>query len=142
MAYVSQDMKKQLAPTIKAICKRYGVTASLSVRNHSTLELNVKSGRIEFINNYIDANNHKGYGRQMDTEQAEYLRRTRHINVNTYWFHEHFTGQALKFMQEMVPALKGPDYFDHSDAQTDYFHCSHYIGINIGKWDKPYELVN
>jgi hypothetical protein len=41
---------------------------------------------------------------------------------------------------EMIAAMKGPDFFDHSDAQTDYFHRSHYIDINIGTWDKPYAL--
>ena len=35
----------------------------------------------------------------------------------------------------------GKDYFDHSDAQIDYFHCSHYIDVNIGRWDQPYALV-
>ena len=141
MAHVSQEMKKQLAPKIKEICKRYRIRATLSVHNHSSLELNVKSGDIDFINNYIDASNHKGYGHKIDTEQAEYLRRTQRINVNTYRFHEHFAGQALKFLQEVIPALKGPDYFDESDSQTDYFHCSHYIGVNIGGFEKPYILV-
>jgi hypothetical protein len=44
-------------------------------------------------------------------------------------------------MTEMIAAMKGPDFFDHSDIQSDYFHRSHYIDINIGSWDKPYALV-
>ena len=51
MAYVSQDMKKRLAGNIKNICKKYGIKASLSVNHHSTLVLNIKSGRIDFIGN-------------------------------------------------------------------------------------------
>ena len=54
MAYVSQELKAKLAPKIKAICKKYGVKASLAVRHHSTLVLNVKSGKIDFINDYGD----------------------------------------------------------------------------------------
>jgi hypothetical protein len=53
MAYVSQDMKAKLAPTIKAICKKYGIKASIAVRHHSTLVLNVRQGSIKFIENYI-----------------------------------------------------------------------------------------
>ena len=48
MAYVSQELKAKLAPTIKAICKKYGVKATLSVRNHSSLVLTVKQGSIDF----------------------------------------------------------------------------------------------
>ena len=64
-----------------------------------------------------------------------------YIQVNTYWYHEHFSGRAKDFLSEIIPAMKGPDFFDHSDAMTDYFHCSHYIDVNIGKWNQPYALV-
>ena len=36
--------------------------------------------------------------------------------------------------------VEGPDFFNEDDAQTDYFHRSHYIDINIGTWNKPYAL--
>jgi hypothetical protein len=115
MAYMSQEHKAKLAPTIKTICKKYNIKASLSVHNHSTLVLTVKQGDIDFGDD--------------------------RIQVNPYWYHEHFTGRAKDFLSEVVPAMYGPDYFDHSDAQTDYFHCSHYISVNIGKWNAPYALV-
>jgi hypothetical protein len=115
MAYMSQEHKAKLAPTIKTICKKYNIKASLSVNNHSTLVLTVKQGDIDFGDD--------------------------RIQVNPYWYHEHFTGRAKDFLSEIVPAMYGPDYFDHSDAQTDYFHCSHYISVNIGKWNAPYALV-
>jgi hypothetical protein len=37
--------------------------------------------------------------------------------------------------------MKGPEYFDDSDAMTDYFSTSHYISINTGDWRVPYEKV-
>ena len=114
MAYMSQEHKAKLAPTIRDICKRYGVRATLSVRNHTSLVLTVKQGNIDFGDN--------------------------HIQVNPYWYHEHFTGRAKDFLSEVIPAMYGPDYFDHSDAQTDYFHRSHYIDVNIGRWNAPYAL--
>jgi hypothetical protein len=33
------------------------------------------------------------------------------------------------------------DWYDNSDAQTDYFEMAYYIEVNIGKWDKPYILA-
>lgn len=135
MAYVSQELKAKLAPRIKEICKRYGVKATLSVHNHSKLTLNVRQGDIDFLGNYNQhaINRQSGIG---TIHQA-----IGYLDVNPYWYHEHFTGKAKAFLDEVIPALKGPDYFDHSDAMVDYFHCSHYYGVSIGKWDKPYALV-
>ena len=132
MAYMSQEHKARLAPTIKAICKKYGIKATLSVRNHSSLVLTVKQGNIDFVGNF----NKVAGARHPDRFNPA----SGSIQVNTHWYHEHFDGRARKFLEEVIPAMKGPDFFDESDAMTDYFHCSHYIDVNIGKWDTPYAL--
>lgn len=118
MAYVSQTMKAELAPVIKAILKKYGIKGSLAVRHHSTLVLNIKSGKIDF----------------------EKLSTSDNFNyqVNPYHTDSHYTGKAKKFFAEVIAAMKGPEFFDNSDAMTDYFHVSHYIDINLGQWNKPY----
>ena len=138
MAYVSQELKSKLSPKIKAICKKHGVKASLAVRHHSTLVLNVKSGKIDFIENYIKTDADKVAANKMSADTIAHIRKNQSLDVNTYWAHEHYSGKAKQFLTEMISAMKGPDFFDETDAQTDYFHCSHYIDINIGKWDKPY----
>lgn len=120
MAYVSQEMKRELAPAIKAICKKYGIKATIAVRHHSTLVLNIKSGKIDFQK--LSTSDNFNY------------------QVNPYWTHEHYTGKAKKFFAEVIAAMKGPKFFDHSDAMTDYFHVSHYIDINLGSWSNPYVL--
>ena len=141
MAYVSQDMKAKLAPAIKAILKKYGVKGSLAVRTHSTLVLNLKSGKIDFVENYIATDAAKPHAGKMSADQIAYIRKNQCLDVNTYWAHEHYSGKAKAFLMEMIAAMKGPDFFDHTDAQVDYFHVSHYIDINVGKWNKPYEVV-
>ena len=138
MAYVSQELKSKLSPKIKAICKKHGVKASIAVRHHSTLVLNVKSGKIDFIENYIKTDADKVAANKMSPDTIAHIRKNQSLDVNTYWAHEHYSGKAKQFLTEMISAMKGPDFFDETDAQTDYFHCSHYIDINIGKWDKPY----
>lgn len=115
MAYVSQEMKSKLAPTIKAVLKKYKMKGSIAVRNHSTLAVTLKEGAIKFDKD--------------------------HIQVNPYWIHENYEGTAKKFLTELLDAMKGPEFFDNSDAMTDYFHRSHYQSIDIGKWNKPYVLV-
>jgi hypothetical protein len=134
MAYVSKEMKAKIAPVVKALLTRYGLKGSLSVNHHSTLVLTIRSGVIDFVKNY----NETVSGRY---NEREFTPAKDSIQVNPYWCHEHFNGRAKDFLVQAIDALKGPEYFDHSDAQVDYFHCSHYVSINIGRWDKPYALV-
>lgn len=136
MAYVSQQMKAELAPAIKAICKKYGVKGTLAVRHHSTLVLNIKSGKIDFLKNYVETTEPFRSGNLNYDMTVESLRG--YLSINTYHTDTHFSGKAKKFFAEVIAAMKGPKFFDHSDAMTDYFHCSHYIDINLGTWNKPY----
>lgn len=134
MAYVSQSLKAELAPRIKAICKKYGIKASLSVRNHMTLCLTVQSGPIDFIKNYneVAGNNNRNSNSFYKAEKS--------IDVNVYWYKSHFSGKALKFIDEVYSAMMVGNH-DNSDIQTDYFDIGWYVDINIGKWNKPYQLV-
>ncbi len=127
MAYVSQDLKAKLAPKIKAICKKYGVKATLSVRNHLSLVLTVKSGKIDFINDYGDTPETRA-----DAEKFG-------IQVNPYHYKSHFNGEAYHFLSEVIPAMNAGNW-DKSDIQTDYFNVGWYVDVNIGKWNKPYAL--
>lgn len=140
MAYMNQERKQQRAPIIKAILKKYNVKGSLAVRNHSTLVLNIKSGSIDFIENYIKTDADKHYGNKMSQDQIDYIRNNKSLDVNPYWYQEHYTGKAKDFLKEVLDAMYGSDYFDETDAQVDYFHCSHYVDVNIGSWNKPYQV--
>ena len=135
MAHVSQERKKALAPKIKAICKKYGVKATLAVRNHSTLVLNIKSGIIDFIGNSNEVCS-KDYYQVF----RGFTRNTRgYTDVNVYHFKSHYDGVALKFLTEVYDAMMVGNH-DNSDIQTDYFSVGWYVDINIGKWNKPYTL--
>jgi hypothetical protein len=114
MAYVSKEDKAKLAPLVKAVLKKYDMKGTISVRNHSSLVVKLTKGPIGFGSN--DA------------------------TVNEHWIDRNYEGKAREFLSELVVAMKGPDFFDRSDSQSDYFHCSHYIDIHIG-YDKPYALT-
>jgi hypothetical protein len=139
MAYFNQERKAQKAPAIKAILKKYGVKGSLAVRNHSTFVLNIKSGSIDFIENYIKTDADKNYGNKMDQNQIDYIRKNKALDVNPYWYQEHYTGKALSFLKEVFKAMNAGNH-DNSDIQTDYFDVGWYVDVNIGQWSKPYVL--
>jgi hypothetical protein len=138
MAYMNQERKQKISATLKPILAKYGVKGSLSVRNHSTIVLNLKSGSIDFIENYIKTDVEKVYANKLSQDQVEYIRKNKSLDVNPYWFHEHYSGDAKNFLTEAMQALKSADWYDESDAMTDYFNTAYYVDINIGKWNSPY----
>jgi len=139
MAYFNQERKSERAPAIKAILKKYGVKGSLAVRNHSTFVLNVKSGSIDFIENYIGTNGSKHYN-VMSQDQIEYVRNNKSLDVNVYWYQDHFSGKAKEFLSEVLAEMNKGNH-NNSDIQTDYFDVGWYVDVNIGQWNKPYILA-
>jgi len=135
MAYVSKEMKASIAPVIKALCKEYGVKATLAVKHHSTLVLNITSGPIDFI-----GNSNRIAKATAERRGQVFYPSTTYEQVNVYWINDNYDGVAREFLTRAYEALKGPDFFDESDAQVDYFHRSHYQDINIGRYNKPYEV--
>jgi hypothetical protein len=134
MAYISQDEKKILSPAIKAVLKKYGMKGTIGVEHHSTLVVNIKSGKLDIIQNWFDTVSKKGtindYGDKLD--KPEY------IQVNEYWIDHNYSNTVKDFLNELIDVMKGPGYFNHDDSQSDYFHRSHYTTINVGNWNKPY----
>jgi hypothetical protein len=133
MAYMNQERKAARAPAIKAVLKKYGVKGSLSVRNHSTLVLTLKSGKIDFIgnSNRVCGNDHYQVSRGFTPNTSGYS------DVNPYWFKEHYDGKALSFLKEVFAIMNNGNH-DNSDIQTDYFDVGWYSDVNIGKWNNPY----
>ena len=140
MAYMNQERKQNLAPAIKAVLKKYGVKGSLSVNNHSTLVLTLKSGSIDFIENFIKTGTDSNIGRKMEQSQIDYIRKNQSLDVNPYWYQEHFSGRALKFLEELLPLMNSGNH-DRSDIQSDYFDVGWYVDVNIGRWNQPYQVI-
>jgi len=134
MAYMNQEKKAIIASKLKPVFKKYGVKGSLKVNNHSTIVLTVKSGKIDFIKNYNSTVGSQPGGFRNGSAAEKYL------NINPYWYQEHFSGKSKEFLTEALAALKGADWYDESDAQIDYFNVAYYVDINIGKWKSPYIL--
>ena len=140
---MSQDKKSKIVDAVKPIMKKYGVKGTFAVRNHSTIVLNLKSGKIDFIENFISTDSNVKHGNKMPQDQIDYIRKNKSIDVNPYWFQEHFSGKAKSFLLETFAAMKSAgNWYDNSDAQIDYFDTAYYVDVNIGSWKKPYELVS
>lgn len=127
MAYMSQERKKAIVAKCKPILKKYGVKATFST-DRSSLNCNIKSSKIDFIGEY-----------NSERESNPSYRPTTYMDINVYHYRSHFTGKALEFLEELIPAMNEGNH-DNSDIQTDYFDVGWYVHVKIGKWDKPYIL--
>lgn len=140
MAYMNQEKKKTLSPQIKAVLKRWNVKASIGVRNHSTLVVNISQGPLDFKAQYESIEPPKYYSEDESKNWYECRKNKSSINVNTYYIDNYWTGDCKVFLQELKDAM---DYGNHdrSDTQTDYYDVGWYTNINIGKWEKLYKLI-
>jgi len=137
MAYMSQDRKASLAPAIKAHCAKYGMKATIAVRHHSTLVVNIKSGKLDLCQNYFDT-----VAPQYAHRYPEHTQPTlqAYLDVNPYHAQDHFTGKCKDFILGLLSLMNIGNH-DNSDIQTDYFDVGWYKDVNIGTWNKPYVVT-
>ena len=129
MAYITADDVKAIRTELKAVFPKW----KFSVRKGSgslSVDVTILRGTCSFDENFSN-------GR-------------RHCQVNPYWIDSHWTDreevlvlQKINEIMHNAPGRANADrkFFDHSDAQTDYFHTAFYTHLTIGAWDKEYNCV-
>lgn len=136
MAYMNQEKKSIIKAAMDRVLKARGFKYSLRVDNHMAITCTIQSGPVDFLNarkiNPQDVINGTPIERGLRSGYAQ---------VNLYWLDDHYSGQALQILQECAQALQAAGYYDRSDAMTDYFDTAYYMHLNIGAWDKPYQLT-
>lgn len=137
MAYITQEMKNQLAPAIKAVLKKFGVKGTISLRNHSVLSVNIKEGVLDFI----------GEANIRNKEYAEW-NGMNFYEVKGYYQENGYRGRTTdeptvidNFLEQLRDAMRGALYYCNDDIMTDYFDSAYFMNINIGKYNKDYNLI-
>ena len=131
MAFISQQDKKTLAPAIKAVFKKYGLKGTIGIKNHMTLCANVSAGRLDLIGAAAQVGDFRSSGYYQANAYAATNEKYKDININIF-----------NFYTELKKAMRGNLWFDKSDSMTDYFHTAYFMDINIGRWNKPYQLTS
>jgi hypothetical protein len=85
------------------------------------------------------------YEIQKSEENKKYLKarlERGHIQVNQYNIKDDYelSEYGKKIMTD-ARSLADSFNFDDSDGMIDYFHTNFYLHLNIGKWDKKFELL-
>jgi hypothetical protein len=137
MAYMNQEKKAKIAAALKVALKGTGVKYSLRVRNYAAICCTIKSAPIDFI-----ANSNEVCGK--DFYQVAHGFKPEvggHSTVNPYHYKSHYSGKALQVIDKIIKCLYSADYYDNSDAMTDYFDTAYYVNIDIGCWNKPFVVT-
>jgi hypothetical protein len=129
MAYMNQEKKAVIKANLDKVLKPLGIKYSLSTDVHS-ITCRLISSKYDFIS---------AYNKQ---ELFDRLQERQYMQVNLYWLDDNFSGEELEILKKIKQALMSADYYDRSDAMTDYFDTAYYFHCNVGRWDKPYQLVN
>lgn len=134
MAYMNQEHKARIRTNLKKVIPNTWKW-SLGVRHHSTIVLNIRSAPLDVLEHIrrVDA----------DKRGPDPLQKSQigdHYQVNEYYLDRQFDGTLLDVMRR-IKAVLNLDNHDRSDIQRDHFDVGHYIDINFGKWDKPFEIA-
>jgi Large polyvalent protein associated domain 29 len=125
MAYISAKEVKAIRDELKAQFPKF----KFGVRKGSgslSVDVTIKSGPTDFSD--------------ICTQGAGYAQ------INPYWLgnygrHQEFIEQVLRIIKIAPSTVEGGRrWFDESDASTDYFHTAYYFHIQVGEWNKGYEV--
>ena len=112
MAYITQDMKKEIVAEVKKVLPK-SWKVSFRIRHYSTLIMTIKSAP-------IDLSNGKG-----------------NITVNVS--RNDYDENTNKVLRDVWAAMNKGNY-DNSDIQSDYFDVGYYAYIHAGSWDKAFQV--
>jgi hypothetical protein len=118
---IAADVRKELKATLPAW------TFSVIVHHHTSITLALMSGPEEVTengNDYVQLN-------QYQLLDKTNVKRTTNGTVLS------FNGWQL---MQIATRILAAEHWDKSDSMTDYFCCNFYMNVQIGKWDKPYQV--
>jgi hypothetical protein len=137
MAYMNQEKKKVIKANLDAICKPLGIKYTLRVQNYSKICCTIKSAPIDFIGNYNDTMMASEAWKAM----PDILKERDNVSVNPYWYQDHYTGEVKEVIGKLLEAMRSADYYDRSDAMTDYFDTAYYYGLSFGDYKVPFKYT-
>lgn len=134
MAYITVAEVAAIRDALKA---EFGKTLKFGVRrNHgSEVVVTIKSGTVDFGSLWADRKpGDYAYGNIMVNQY--------HVTEENYGPHVEMFNKIFDIIRQAPGTIEGGTaHFDDSDSMTDYFHCAYYFTLNVGSWDKPYQMV-
>lgn len=122
MAYINAEEVRAIRMALKAEYPDFKFSVKKGF-NDSSVDVTVVEGPVDFSSittvGYVQIN---------------------HYYTSNYGRHQKFFDNIVKIIKTAPALAGGKVWFDESDSMTDYFHTAYYFHINVGSWDKPYQL--
>lgn len=117
MAYINKETSAKIR---KALKEKFGkdVKFSVSISHHTSLNVVILESKY-----FAD-------GARFDMLQ--------YAGINP--LNNKFSDEQRNFIGRIDEVIRvNGNYFDESDAMTDYFHCAFYYDIKVGSYEKPHK---
>ena len=138
MAYISTEDVRHIRNTLKKELPQYKF--SVVRDHHSSVSVSIMKGPAFKDWNYRDRWTQEIKVGSLNNE---------HHQINHYYTEDFYGKENAKILDKVYKIMKvapslngGKEWYDNSDAMTDYFDTAYYMHIGVGKWDKPYEIVD
>ena len=127
MAYVSKEDKAKIAAALKQVVPA-GWKYSLAVQRHSTIVMTISAAPFDLIGAF---------------EPSEYFNpeTVKHVGVSNPHYRSRLKDKCVADTFEAIFKALNTDNYNNSDVMTDYHDVGHYVGLQIGKWDKPFVVT-
>ncbi len=136
MAYVTKELKAKVQKELKAIMPK-SCKWSLSGTGKGRLSLNIWAADTDLI---AIVNQHN----QMLHERHGWIipeKPLTHCDLNYKYGDKKYFGKKWDAILEKAWAAMNAGNWDRSDAMVDYFDVGWYCEINLGAWDRPFEVI-
>ena len=138
MAYISTDDVKHIRNELKKELPQYKF--SVVRDHHSSVTISLMKGPA--------FNDYEYFDRYNNVTKTANLSDGEHHQINQFHLEDFYGKENAEILGKIdtisrtAPAKNGGKvWYNDSDIQTDYFDIAYYVHINVGKWNKPYEVV-
>ena len=135
MAYISTDDVKKIRNALKTEMPQYKF--SVVRDHHSSVNIAMMKGPAFAEFEYFDR-----YAREY--KKGTLGQNDGYDQINTYHTDNFYGKENAAIFDKIVKIAKtagDKKWYDDSDSMTDYFDTAYYVHLNVGKFGKPYEVV-
>jgi hypothetical protein len=124
MAYISTEEVKAVRNLVKKnFPTKDGWKFRVYQRDHMSLKITVLKAPINLLEGEDESVLNRGY-----------------YTINRY-YQDNNKSPKDKVLAKLDEIARSQDWFDKSDAMTDYFHTAYYYDVAVGDWENPFQFI-
>ncbi|MEK9955057.1 MAG: hypothetical protein VW577_06575, partial [Pelagibacteraceae bacterium] len=117
---MNQQKKAKISAALKAVVPA-GWKYTLRIYNHSRIDMTITKAPVDLV---------AAFGG---------LNILGNVQVNPFHYRSAIRDESVAKVFDGIVGALNTDNYDNSDPMTDFFDVGHYVGINIGEWNRPFQ---